>query len=146
MGGGVFNNALKTKDMAGETDITILLRGLEPKLQEGSYVFIHLKNSSALAKEDILCEFREIEGYTLIIKKEKADELGYEYPFVAAWIILNIHSALDAVGLTAEVATALTKNNISCNIVAAFYHDHLFVPVVEANKALSVLDELSKQQ
>lgn len=132
--------------MSGETDITILLRGLEPKLQEGSYVFVHLKNSSALAKEDILCEFREIEGYTLIIKKEKADELGYEYPFVAAWIILNIHSALDAVGLTAVVATALTENNISCNIVAAFYHDHLFVPVVEANKALSVLDELSKQQ
>ncbi|MEO9662897.1 MAG: ACT domain-containing protein, partial [Maribacter dokdonensis] len=67
------------------------------------------------------------------------------YEFIASWITLTVHSALDAVGLTAAVANALTKHNISCNVVAAFYHDHIFVSTKDATKAMSVLQEFSKK-
>ncbi len=60
-----------------------------------------------------------------------------------ARITLNVHSALEAVGLTAAVATALTREGISANVVAAYYHDHIFVPEVDAERALEALRALS---
>lgn len=130
--------------MAGEKDLNILLKGLKPKLNPGTYVFGSIPTTENISKEQILFEFKEKEGITVILLKEKADELGINYPFVASWISLTIHSSLDAVGLTAAVSTALTKQNISCNIVAAFYHDHIFVPVDTTQLAMQVLEELSK--
>ena len=88
--------------------------------------------------------FKETEGTTLILKKEIADKHQLHYPFVAAWITLTIHSSLTAVGLTAAFATALAAENISCNVVAAFYHDHIFMGVGDAKKAMEVLDKISK--
>jgi hypothetical protein len=64
--------------------------------------------------------------------------------FRAAWITLTVHSDLQAVGLTAAVATALAQSGISCNVVAAAFHDHIFVPVESAKEALSVLQQLQK--
>ena len=60
-----------------------------------------------------------------------------------AWITLDVHSALDAVGLTAAVAGALAERGIACNVVAGFHHDHLFVPVDRAGDAIDALDALS---
>ncbi|MGP2552212.1 ACT domain-containing protein [Mucilaginibacter rubeus] len=62
-----------------------------------------------------------------MLKKETADKLNLEYSYIAAWITLTIHSSLEAPGLTAVFATALANENISCNVVAAYYHDHIFV-------------------
>jgi len=62
---------------------------------------------------------------------------------VAAWLTLRVHSALSAVGLTAAVAGALTRIGVSCNVVAAFYHDHLFVAEADAERALAALEELA---
>ena len=62
--------------------------------------------------------------------------------FRAAWITLEVHSDLNAVGLTAAVSGALARAGISCNVVAAACHDHLFVPVEAAPAALACLESL----
>ena len=131
--------------MAGETDLNILLESLEPNLNLGSYVFISLKDINEILREDILFEFKEAEGITILLSKDKADKYNLDYEFVASWITLKVHSALDAVGLTAAVSSALTKHNISCNVVAAYYHDHLFVSKKDTKKAMEVLSEFSRK-
>ncbi|WP_300026876.1 ACT domain-containing protein [uncultured Maribacter sp.] len=129
--------------MTGERDLKILLRTLKPSLNDGNYVFISLKDIQHISREDILFEFKEREGTTVILEKNKADELSLTYEFIASWITLTVHSALDAVGLTAAVSTALTKHDISCNIVAAYYHDHIFVAKKDTEKAMDILREFS---
>ena len=82
-------------------------------------------------------------GYTIIIQKELADDLQFSYTGVFSWISLTVHSSLEAVGLTAAISTALSNNEISCNVVAAYFHDHIFVPTKNAQKAMDVLKALS---
>ncbi|MNG35746.1 hypothetical protein D3C84_1225580 [compost metagenome] len=62
---------------------------------------------------------------------------------MAAWITLQVHSSLAAVGLTAAFASALGQANISCNVIAGYHHDHLFVAQADAERALAVLRQLA---
>jgi len=130
--------------MTGEKDLNRLLATLTPQLQEGSYVFCVAPTDLDINTVDLIGFFQESEGRTLILKQEEADRLGLAYTFVAAWLTLTVHSALDAVGLTAAFATALAKEGISCNTIAGFYHDHLFVAQADGAKALAVLEALSE--
>lgn len=130
--------------MKGEKDLTTLLKTMKPELNLGDYVFCTVSNLDDFDTKDILLFFKETEGITIIIKKELADQLQLQYSFVAAWITLTVHSSLEAVGLTATFATALSNAGISCNVVAAFYHDHIFVDKQDAQKALAVLHDLGK--
>ena len=88
--------------------------------------------------------FQEKEAVTVLIPKQQADAASLPYSVVMAWITLTVHSSLEAVGLTAAVAKALTQANISCNVVAAFHHDHIFVPVTDADQAMTVLQALTR--
>ncbi len=92
--------------------------------------------------DDILCIFREEEGITLILKKNDADRLGLPYDYEASWISLQQETELDMVGLTARFSQALAENGISCNVVAAYHHDHLFVAVSDAQTAIETLESL----
>jgi hypothetical protein len=65
---------------------------------------------------------------------------------VCAWITLTVYSSLEAVGLTAAVSKALTDANISCNVIAAYHHDHIFVPIQDAQHAMKVLENLSENE
>lgn len=132
--------------MAGETDITKLIKGMTPRLQTGTYVFCSVKSLHAIDREQTIGEFKEREGTTIIIEKHKADELQLSYDYIAAWITLEIHSSLEAVGLTAIVSNELAQNNISCNIVAGYFHDHLFLAKNDAEKAMNVLRTLANKQ
>lgn len=122
--------------------MSILLRQMEPQLNEGIYVFCSVHPGHNLPPENILATFREREGLSIILNQSVADRYHLSYSFKAAWITLNIHSALEAVGLTAAVATSLADHDISCNVVAAYYHDHLFVPWSQAEEAMNVLRDL----
>lgn len=130
--------------MSGETKLAALLKGMAPKLNKGTYVFCSVKDASKIDRTDTLCEFKEAEGITIVIEKKKADALHLKYNFIASWITLTVHSSLEAVGLTAMFSAALAKNNISCNVIAGYYHDHIFVAKKDAAKAITVLNRLSE--
>ena len=123
----------------GITDLQQLIRDMEPVLNEGEYVFASVPDITKIPRAVTICEMREKEGMTVVLAKKEAEKLGLPFEFVAAWITLNIHSALEAVGLTAAFATALGKNNISANVIAGYYHDHIFVDIKDAEKAMQVL-------
>ncbi|MGE8151161.1 ACT domain-containing protein [Pseudomonas vancouverensis] len=129
--------------MAGETSLATLLRSMSPQLNAGEYVFCTLRDGQLPADLDIIGSFREQEGLTLILERSQAEQAGFTFDYIAAWITLNVHSALEAVGLTAAFATALGKAGISCNVIAGYYHDHLFVGLADAERALQVLRDLA---
>jgi hypothetical protein len=129
--------------MNGETDLAKILKTLKPKHITGDYVFCVVNDLNKFNLNDIIFFFREEEGTTVVLKKEMADKLMLEYTFVASWITLTVHSSLEAVGLTAAFSKALSEKGISCNVVAAFNHDHIFVPKKDGKKALKVLTDLS---
>jgi uncharacterized protein len=129
--------------MTGETNLTILLKNMQPVLNNGQYVFCTL-TTGRLDMSKILMLFKEKEGTTIILEKKEADKLRLKYPSVCAWISLTVHSSLEAVGLTAAFANALARENISCNVVAAYYHDHIFVPFGDAEKAMAALKNVAQ--
>ena len=129
--------------MAGETSLATLLRSMSPQLNAGDYVFCTLGDGPLPAGLDIVGSFREQEGLTVILERSQAEQAGFSYDYVAAWITLNVHSALEAVGLTAAFATALGQASISCNVIAGYYHDHLFVGQADAERAMQVLRDLA---
>jgi hypothetical protein len=129
--------------VAGQTDVTVLLADLAAELRPGEYVFAHTAGDRAGLDDGVLASVIEPEGLSVVVTREQADRAGWPYDFVAAWITLRVHSALDAVGLTAAVSSALAGAGLSCNVIAGYYHDHLLVPVDRAQQALRILHELS---
>ena len=127
--------------MPGETDISILLRSLSPRLNAGAYVYVLAPEAPVDAHPVVVV--REDEGTTWVLPHEEADALGLAYDFLAAWITLEVHSALEAVGLTGAFARALAEAGISANVVAGLHHDHIFVPHERAEDALAALRSLS---
>jgi hypothetical protein len=59
---------------------------------------------------------------------------------------LTVHSSLEAIGFLATISTALAHAGIPCNAVAAYHHDHLFIPVDRAQEALALLKALSSDR
>jgi uncharacterized protein len=142
MGRSENDNQIDAQKMNATRLSNILIKNVQPLLNSGRYVFILSDSLQKIEAEDIILMFREKEGITFIIDKSRADELNLHYTFVAAWITLNVYSSLDSVGLTAKVANALASENISCNAVAAYHHDHVFVPFHLADKAMNLLRKL----
>lgn len=128
--------------MTGETDLAQLLQNMSPELNAGEYVFCVVESMERAASLRPLCLFHEKEGITVVVSQQQADSESLAYSVVMAWITLTVHSSLEAVGLTAAVSRALTEANISCNVVAAYYHDHIFVPFADARHAMEVLQAI----
>lgn len=130
--------------MGGERNLSRLLAHLRPVLDPVEYAYALVENTgeppAGLAP---IMTFREAEGVTLIAERSAVDGAGLAPRFVCRRIILQVHSALDAVGLTAAVAAALAEHQISANMAAALFHDHVFVPTEDAERALAALQALS---
>lgn len=84
----------------------------------------------------------EAEGTTVVVTVAEAERRDWPIGFVAGWLTIEVHSALDAVGLTAEISRVLTEHNISCNVLAGYFHDHLLVPWERADDAVAALEAL----
>ena len=130
--------------MVGEEDLDTLLVLLEPSLLPGDFVFCTAANLKYgdFAELQPLASYQEEEGLTLVLLKQSADVAGLAYDSVFNCITLMVHSSLDAVGLTAAVSGKLAANGISANVMAAYHHDHVFVPENKAKLALQLLAEL----
>lgn len=128
------------------SDLSLLLASMEPVLNPVEVAYVTFARGEdcpfALSGDAVIGTFREPEGLTVIIDHEAALEAGVPVVLRAAWITLTVHSDLEAVGLTAAFATALGDAGISCNVVAAAFHDHIFVPVDAAERAMAALRKL----
>ncbi|MBR1128216.1 ACT domain-containing protein [Bradyrhizobium iriomotense] len=130
--------------MTGERDLDVLLRNMKPEMVDGIFVFCTLAPSASIpATISPILTFREREGTTLVMLHEEAEASGLRYAFASRLITLTVHSALDAVGFLAAITARLAEAGISVNAVSAFHHDHLFVPVDQADEAMAVLKEMS---
>jgi hypothetical protein len=108
-----------------------LLASLAPALDPVEHSFETVAEIPPLG--DAFALIREDEGVTLIRPGK-----GW------ARITLQVHSSLAAIGLTARVGESLAAGGISANMVAAFHHDHVFVPWARRDEALKILDNLAK--
>lgn len=130
--------------MSGILKLEKLLKTMSPDLQVGEYVFCTVKGDLVdYVHLNPIASFIESEGLTLILKDDVAikEDISFEGRFKQ--ITLMVHSSLDAVGLTAAVSNKLTEYGISANVVAAYYHDHIFVQSEKALEALAALQEIS---
>ena len=126
------------------SDLSVLVATLEPVLNEGVYVYATVASGAAMPDVDAIATFREAEGLTLIVPEHEAIRAGLQVLMRTAWITLKVHSALQAVGLTAAFSRALGDAGISCNVMAAAYHDHIFVPIEDAERAMACLRKLQQ--
>lgn len=125
-------------------DLPTLLASMQPTLNPGRYVFAVLPPDLLLDANAIVASIREPEGLSVVVPESIAQDHGLPVTFIAAWITLTVHSDLAAVGLTAAFSKALSEAGISCNVVAGMHHDHLFVPVEQAARAMDALHALQR--
>lgn len=119
-------------------DTAAMIAGMAPVLDPETYVFCSFPMPPDLGETIALASFVEAEGLSLILTAAQARALG-QTGLPMKRITLSVPSALDGIGLTAAVAGALTAAGIACNMVAAYHHDHVFVPADDADRALAVL-------
>ena len=124
-----------------------MIAAMTPVLEPSEFVFCTSSDAETIAKAQPLALgwFREREGVSLILERGAAEALGFDVSLPMRRIELQVHSALDGVGLTAAVAAALGAEGIPCNIVAAFHHDHVFVPSDMAERALGALKNVQSE-
>ena len=127
------------------TDLPTLLRTLAPVLHVDEWVFCWFAADDARAHADAaLASVREDGGVSLVLPRERARAHGLPDAPAFRCLTLTVHSSLEAVGLTAAVATALAARGIAANVVAGARHDHLFVPAARADEALAALRALAE--
>jgi hypothetical protein len=131
-----------TNDLVREQQA--MLAGMKPTLKDGIYYFCTTIDADILAalSDRALALVRESEGTALVLAKEDAARHGFDLSMPMSRIVLEVFSALEGVGLTAGVATALADERIPCNMIAGYHHDNVFVPEHLASRAVKVLTDV----
>lgn len=123
-----------------ESNLAILLRTMEPVLHPDPYGYGVWADGVLLIEP--FATVSEAEGLTVVAPLAELRAAGMRSePW--ARISLTVQSDLAAVGLTAAFATALGAEGISCNVIAGYHHDHLFVQWDRRGDALAALRQLS---
>ena len=130
-----------------------MISTMAPLLHSRTYVYAKL--SSNASSEDLAevlpyihSMFQEEEGISLLLPIGVYDKHKDIFPKISSplsHIELQIFSSLEGVGLTAAVSSALAAAQIPCNMVAAFNHDHIFVPEEDAENALEILEAVARE-
>ena len=133
-----------TTDRLTLSTASAMISGMTPELRDGRFYFCstHEEDLAAAAYPHALGMFREDEGVTLVLSEAHATRLGFALSSPMSQIVLEVYSSLEGVGLTAAVAAALARDGIACNMIAAYHHDHVFVPSHSAQAALRSLHAL----
>lgn len=128
--------------MPGLTDLQLTLKSLRVICNNIQYGFASIADESIIDRDKVLATFHEDGRLATIAPKEYLDllEIKNEGPY--AKLTIDVHTSLELVGLTAVLATKLAKHGISANVVAAFYHDHIFVQYKLRQEAIQLLEEL----
>ena len=131
--------------MSGELSLKLLIESLNPLLALESFVFCCVSEQELVdfPAADITVMVREAEGITLVLSAEVAARHGFSTEAQFACITLQVHSSLQAVGLTAVVASQLAGQGISANVVAGYYHDHIYVAEADGERAVEMLRGLT---
>lgn len=124
--------------MTGETDLTAMLADLQVSRRPETVTVVSLP-SPVTPDPTFLATVVEDEGTTVVVTVEEARRRAWPVGFEAAWLTLEVHSSLEAVGLTAAFSVALAERGIPCNVLAGHFHDHLLVPVDRADEAVEAL-------
>ncbi|MFC1735859.1 ACT domain-containing protein [Candidatus Hydrogenedentota bacterium] len=134
---------MEVDNMSGEQNLRALLASMQPRLEEGEFVFCTMSAERAgrLSIHPVGL-FRESEGITVILDKHEADNEGLKYYLVSRMITLDVHSSLEAVGFLAVIMRKLAEEGISVNPVSGYFHDHLFVPKDKARNTMRVLEDI----
>jgi hypothetical protein len=144
MAGNLRGESPVTKDsQIGET--AAMISGMSPRLDPDTYLFCTSGHAAMIehGKKLALSWFDETEGTSFIIRQADAETLEMQASTAMSRIELQVFSSLDGVGLTAAVASALAAQGIACNMVAAYHHDHVFVPANRAEEAMAILQNVS---
>jgi len=126
-------------------DTQAMIAGMAPERVQGRFVFCTSTDNELAAKavSEAVATYREAEGLSLILPEAAAHKLGFDIALPMVCITLTVNSSLEGIGLTAAVAGALTEAGIPCNMVAAYHHDHVYVPEALAERALDTLRALA---
>ncbi|MEA3002706.1 MAG: uncharacterized protein QOH81_1494 [Sphingomonadales bacterium] len=130
--------------VSGQTDLRTILETMQPSLSDLQFGFGTMPDpAAALRIPGLIATFLEEEGLSVVAPARALAENGIAHSPGWARISLTIHSSLAAIGLTAAIASALAEQGISANVVAAYFHDHLFVPWEQRHEAMAVLSALA---
>lgn len=130
--------------MGGSEDLEYLQRESSPVLDPDRYVFVCRPAIYGDHPEwQPIATFAEAEGLTMVLSQRVADQYGLSYGEVFKKITFTVQSSLTAVGWTAKFTECLTANQISANVFAGFHHDHVFVPLADADRAMTALESLA---
>ena len=125
------------------SDLSTLLGSMDPVLDPRTFVFVTMPEAPGDLASKAIMTFKEKEGITLIL--EEGDATGLEAVFESRMITLNVHSALEAVGFLAAIVPRLAEAGMGVNPVAAFHHDHLFIPAGRAEDAMAILKAIAAE-
>lgn len=129
-----------------EADLSKLLASLSVLKRDGVWRFETIDKDEASWAElinlrdvrEIAMLFQEAEGLTVITAATETTPQDNRW----VWLELSVFSDLQAVGFLAKVAAALSAADVPCNAVAAFHHDHIFVPEHKADAAIAAIKAL----